>query len=200
MFFPPGIAWTIDKLWKKINHVHSKTWFWHKYQLLPDQNLHSLTTNLSNCSRSNMAGCSQQLERKRVWIVMFRTALPRDVPIPWQGNHSQKVCQPFIPCQFEGTLLFGTVLSMLTAKCKKQSTVLLLVGCENASVKWRNNETESEFSKVSLENTKQQLKREISSSGNWSLTCFLPSIAPLNPWGQNPVFQMLIHVLDFSHV
>lgn len=58
-------------------------------------------------------------------------------------------------------------------KNARNSIVSLLVGYENASVIQGNKETEGDACfPVSLENTKQQLKRKISSSGNWSLTFF----------------------------
>lgn len=142
----------------------ANTTFWKRWRA------HITSCDLLNCNRSNL-GCSSQ--QREVWMVLFRAALLKDVPIPEHGNHPSQLCQPFIPCQFEGTLLSGLVLSVLRVKCKKQSIFnscwlwkcMCNTGKRRNSIWWV-------FSEV-LHKNKKQLKRKISScSVNRSLLIF----------------------------
>lgn len=92
---------------------------------------------------------------------------------------------------------------MLRAEYKKQSIFLLQGGCENARVIEGNKETESDacFPKCHLRTQTNNLTGKyllFLSTGPFFFPPFL-SISPLNPSGQQPGFQMLIHVLDFNH-
>lgn len=162
------------------------------------QSSHNLPSDLLNCSRSNLACCNQWQESKWVWMVLFRAALLKDVPVPWHGNHPGWLCQPFIPCQFESTLLLGAVLSSPEWNAGNEVffTLFWLWKCTCSMGKQRNS-IWCMFSKVLDENTSQHFKRKISPP---SVNCWLlfPLLFPLNPWEQKPGFQMLFHVSDFS--